>query len=311
MAEQTKIEWCHHTFNPWLGCQKVSPGCDNCYAEGWAKRSGLVKWGPGEKRIRTSDAYWKQPLKWDAAAKRADVRAKVFCASLADVFDNAVSPAWRADLWRLIQATKHLDWLLLTKRPQNIAKMLPANEWEDGWSNVWLGTTAENQEEANRRIPHLLAAPAAKRFLSCEPLSGPVGLSPWLGGEKITLSIGSHWTEKTGDVSDIDWVICGGESGPKARPMHPDWARSLRDQCHAAGVAFHFKQWGEWTPGENVKRQRGTVPVAHWFDEKWDFGSEDLALEGTHIEYEHDLYRVGKKAAGALLDGREWREFPA
>lgn len=286
MVENSKIEWTDHTFNPWTGCQKVSPGCDNCYAESWAKRSGLVKWGPGETRRRTSAAYWQQPLKWNRNAKRDGVRRKVFCASLADVFDNEADPVWRAELWRLIALTPDLDWLLLTKRPQNIAKMLPlmpheVSAWGDGWPNVWLGTTAENQEEANRRIPHLLAVPAVKRFLSCEPLLGPVDLisSDLPGGYNEILPLGSKWMDRLGigegEGQCIDWVICGGESGPRARPMYINWARALRDQCQHAGVPFFFKQWGEWAP--NIQDR---------------------------------VTRVGKKAAGAMLDGREWREFP-
>ena len=265
MAENSKIEWTDHTFNPWTGCQKVSPACDNCYAESWAKRSGLVKWGPGEDRRRTSASYWQQPLKWNRIAERDGVRRKVFCASLADVFDNAVPTRWRDDLWHVIAMTPHLDWLLLTKRPQNIAKMLPdprtgAPAWGGGWPNVWLGTTVENQEEVNRRIPHLLAVPAARRFLSCEPLLGPIDfdavprtMGAWPPLWNVLSGYCSkHFPQRRGNVAfrcgcpqqlpSIDWVICGGESGPPARPMHPDWARSLRDQCQAAGVPFFFKQ---------------------------------------------------------------------
>jgi protein gp37 len=170
----------------------------------------------------------------------------VFCASMADVFDNhrSILPDWRANLWSLIAATPHLDWLLLTKRPQNIAKMLPPT-WSDGWPNVWLGTTVENQTEADRRIPHLLATPARVRFLSCEPLLGPVDLTRVKNpvcGEVCALT-GYLGTGMYGDYGPkLAWVICGGESGPGARPMHPDWARSLRDQCQAAGVPFFMKQ---------------------------------------------------------------------
>jgi protein gp37 len=190
-------------------------------------------------------------LKWNREAEREGLPRRVFCASLADVFDNQVPAEWRRDLWLLISATPHLDWLLLTKRPQNITKMLPRMASVPGlmwpWPNVWLGTTVENQEEADRRIQHLLAVPAARRFLSCEPLLGPVDLRGWL----------YHFgTERTGGVrprSDLHWVICGGESGPGARPMHPDWARSLRDQCKAAGVAFFMKQMG------GVRDKRGNL----------------------------------------------------
>ncbi|MBB4017331.1 protein gp37 [Chelatococcus caeni] len=224
MASNTKIEWAHHTFNPWVGCTAVSPACDHCYAESWAKRTGQAHLWKGDRR-RTSEANWRLPLKWNRQAEAAGIRFRVFCASLADVFDNQVPQIWRSDLFALIEDTPHLDWLLLTKRPQNIQKMIWP-KWDAGlpW-NIWLGTTAEDQHEANRRIPHLLEAPAAVRFISAEPLLGSIIFEPWL--------------------SRIDWIIVGGESGPGARPMHPDWARSIRDQCAAAGTAFFMKQmWG-------------------------------------------------------------------
>lgn len=275
MAETTKIEWCDHTFNAWTGCTKVSPACDHCYAESWAKRSGIVQWGNHPRR-RTSESYWKQPIKWNRIAERDGVRRKVFCCSLADVFDNQVASEWRSDLWRLIRETPALDWLLLTKRPQNIAGMLPGPIFNRAWPwpNVWLGTTVENQEEADRRIPHLLAVPAEVHFLSCEPLLGPVDLQA-VRGEWSAFHYGMEGCED----GCISWVIAGGESGPHARPPMIGWVRSLRNQCAAAGVPFHFKQWGEYTPD--------------------DSGADHTAMR-----------RVGKKAAGALLDGREWREFP-
>lgn len=315
MAENSKIEWCDHTFNPWIGCQRVSPGCDYCYAEMQnAHRKWTPGWGPGAPRTRTSAAYWRQPLKWNAQAAAAGTRPRVFCASLADVFDNQADPAWRADLWSLIDATPNLDWLLLTKRPQNIAGMAERHpDLPLLAGNVWIGTTVENQEEADRRIPHLLNVPAAKRFLSCEPLLGPVDLTNIRPPE--VKSGEAHgwsciWTENHVGRPVIDWVICGGESGPKARPTHPDWARSLRDQCKGAGVPFFFKQWGVWTPGENVERTSGIVPTATWFDEDWSYGTESLANYEIHVDDQPDVYRVGKKGAGARLDGREWREFP-
>lgn len=331
MGANSSIEWTDHTFNPWTGCLRVSPGCDNCYAAATAKRNAAVfgGWEPGDARKRTSAAYWRKPLAWNAEAKRGGRRARVFCASMADVFDNCADPAWRCDLWDLIAETPHLDWLLLTKRPQNIADMLPPG-WRDGYSNAWLGTTVENQAEADRRIPHLLKTPAAKRFLSCEPLLGPVDLSGWMPGdngcqgcddgegygnrcsrddipreEQCPWNRAAQYTKDHGPydahgcpaavtchVVTIDWVISGGESGPGARPSHPDWHRSLRDQCAAAGVPFFFKQWGEWAPagelgfhGHEHKPRQGMPPAS--------------------------MLRVGKKAAGALLDGREHREFPA
>lgn len=301
MAENTKIEWADHTFNPWVGCMKVSPACDHCYAERWAKRSGVVQWGPHAQRRRTSDENWRQPIKW---ARRAFVacpacgwrgmhtalrhesgahfcpacgndewrlaRMRVFCASLADVFDSAVPDSWRADLLNLIADTPDLDWLLLTKRIGNAHAMLSeaaARNCMPRWgsemfSNVWIGATICNQEEADRDVPKLLAVPARVRFLSVEPMLGPVDLRPWLdrcdhgsrpgpggvGGVMCAECVGS------GDgCTRLHWVICGGESGPGARPAHPDWVRSLRDQCQAAGVPFFMKQMG------GVRDKRGTM----------------------------------------------------
>lgn len=264
MTENSKIEWTDHTFNPWVGCTKVSPACDHCYAEGWAKRTGQDQLWAGERR-RTSTANWKEPLRWNRKAEVTGVRAKVFCASLADVFDNQVPTEWRVDLWRLIEATPNLDWLLLTKRPQNAGQMMmearrallgaDVDDRHVAWPrhNIWLGTTVENQQEADRRIPHLLNTPAAKRFLSCEPLLGPVdltrvkkrGAEKFPDGNAATLNALWCWHDHGRPVHpEIDWVICGGESGPGARPMEPDWGRALRDQCQAAGVPFFMKQMG-------------------------------------------------------------------
>lgn len=243
MSENTKIEWTDHTFNPWWGCQKVGPGCDHCYAEALDKRTGGQHWGPGAERRRTSIKNWNDPVRWN---KQADAffaehgrRQRVFCASMADVFDNAVPAEWRDDLWQLIWDTPNLDWLLLTKRIGNVGPMLP-EEWGNGmidhWPHVWIGVTIVNQEEADRDIPKLLASPAHKRFLSMEPLLGPVDIPMFYApqhGARI---------EDGAQSPKIDWVIVGGESGPGARPMHPDWARSLHDQCEAAGVPFFMKQ---------------------------------------------------------------------
>jgi len=288
MAEHSTIEWTHHTFNPVLGCQKVGPGCDHCYAEGWAKRSGLVAWGPGETRRVTSDTYWRQPLKWERDARAAGERRRVFCASLTDVFDNAWPDGVRDRLWTLIKATPNLDWMLLTKRPGNIAKMLP-DDWGTGYQNVWLGCTVVNQEEADRDIPKLLAVPAAVRFLSMEPLLGPVQIG-WALGQPVAIAAGflerGSFSPGLEKLRALDLIIVGGESGPGARPMHPDWARSLRDQCVAAGTAFHFKQWGNWHP-------------------------DALLFTDAAGNCPPPAMNIGKKAAGRLLDGRTWDEMPA
>lgn len=229
MTANSKIEWTHHTFNPWVGCTKVSPACDHCYAESWAKRAGTPNLWRGERR-RTTASNWQQPIKWNAAAEKAGIRARVFCASLADVFDNEVPAEWRADLFRLIRSTPHLDWLLLTKRIGNAhamivnalshGHMLTSREPMWPWPNVGIGATIATQAEADRDIPKLRAIPIAMRFLSMEPLLEAV----------------------RPDLTGIHWVIVGGESGAKARALESSWAVEIRRQCLNHGTAFFFKQ---------------------------------------------------------------------
>lgn len=319
MAENSGIEWTDHTFNPWIGCTKVSPACDHCYAEAWDARWGN-SWGPHTRR-RTSAANWRKPLAWDKAAQATGTRARVFCASLADVFDNdrSITSGWRGDLWHLIHRTPHLDWLLLTKRPQNIARYLRPEEygdlpeWGDGWPNVWLGTTAENQVEADRRIPHLLRVPARVRFLSCEPLLGELDLNSHLWGPARLCDD----CPRGGDCdcgrkpitlreSRLHWVIVGGESGTNARPMHPAWARSLRDQCVDAGIPFFFKQWGNFAPCET--HPPGAAPIACVdIEGKVLAGIEAVAGGKEPVEM---MCNFGKTRSGRLLDGRAWDEAP-
>jgi len=227
MADITKIEWTDSTFNPWIGCQKVSPGCDHCYAEAkMDHRFGYVQWGPHGERRRTSVLNWRKPIAWNANGERFEHehghRHRVFCASLSDIFDNQVPPDWRRDLFHIIRQTSWLDWQLLTKRPQNARKMLPA-DWGDGWGNVWLGTTTEDQERYEQRWPILARIPAVLRFVSYEPALGP--LTP---------------TPSNGLLPD--WIICGGESGPGARVMDAAWARRIRDHCRNLGLHFFMKQ---------------------------------------------------------------------
>jgi protein gp37 len=231
MGAKTEIQWTTHTFNPWWGCLEVSPGCDNCYARTLSERWGFDVWGPPRTSPRRlfGDKYWAEPLKWNATAAQEGRRHRVFCASMADVFEfHPQLDAVRARLWALIEQTPWLDWQLLTKRPMNIARMLPSAWLEQVRPNVWLGTSVEDQPRAELRIRHLVAVPAVVHFLSCEPLLGPVDLGPWLG--------------------DLDWIITGGESGPHYRPMDLDWVRSLRDQCQGAGLALFHKQQGGRTP---------------------------------------------------------------
>jgi len=240
MGETTAIGWCDHTFNPWRGCTHVSPGCEHCYAEAMARRVGgrHGSWGAGGARVVASEAYWRTPLRWNAKAAAAGLRRRVFCASMADVFEDRpdlVAP--RGRLFDLIAETPALDWLLLTKRPGNVARLY------DPQPNVWLGVSVEDQRRARERIPVLLAAPAVVRFVSAEPLLEPLDLGPWIGA--------------------LDWVIVGGESGPQCRPMEPAWPRRLRDQCTAAGVAFFFKQWGGRTHAAGGSLLDGREWVEH------------------------------------------------
>lgn len=252
MAENSGIEWTTHTWNPWWGCTKVSQGCKNCYAETLANRHQKDCWGPKGIRKMMSESYWQQPVKWNKQAEKSGVRARVFCASMADVFeDSTTMPAesWvdvenaRARLFMLIGATPNLDWLLLTKRPENVKGYVPPS-WDDGFpDNVWIGTSVEDQEQADKRIPHLLKIPAKVRFLSCEPLLGPVTIGRYFWNLVKVDESGWQPGFIDGRQSNLHWVIVGGESGPGKRPFDPDWARVIRDDCKAAGVAFFGKQW--------------------------------------------------------------------
>ena len=302
MGADSKIEWTEHTFNPWWGCVKVSPGCQHCYAETFSKRTGNLVWGSSAPRF-FGDKHWQEPLQWNAEAEKAGKPARVFCASMADVFEDREDlDAPRQRLMELIDATPWLRWLLLTKRPQNITRLMEritngnfgrAFNFRDHMPNVWLGTTVEDQKRADERIPALLAIEAKVRFLSCEPLLERVSLMQWLplqfvkrqdrlpAGEPGPRGDGFGpwydvgWKARESSPFDmpcgIHWVICGGESGPGARRMFRGWAGDLRDQCKHAGVPFLFKQWGN-------------------FDASGD--------------------RVGKGKAGRELDGRIHDAFP-
>jgi len=331
MGENSEISWTDHTFNPWMGCQKVSPACTHCYAErDMDHRFGKVAWGTNGTRVVTSEANWRKPLRWNSIAGKSGVRPRVFCASLADVFEDwrgqirhsSGVPMWmmheangqayrwgaghvlddpasgrplvmddlRNRLFQLIDYTPHIDWLLLTKRPENIQRMW----WGDtltGFrpchrSNVWIGTSVENQEFAAKRIPELLKCRRLSPvlFLSCEPVVGHINLpgevacpycedacpDPETGVVECSICDGGGVRSDQLEF-EFDWVIAGGESGPNARPADPDWFRSLRDQCKTARVPFHFKQWGEFDATQT---------------------------------------RVGKKKAGRLLDGIIHDAFP-
>lgn len=277
MGRNSGIEWTEHTFNPWWGCQKVSPGCENCYADTFSARFHDNLWGPPAHTNRRTfgDKHWNEPVRWNAAAEKAGKPARVFCASMADVFEDAPQvDTERQRLWQLIESTPWLVWLLLTKRPEN-TDMVPADWGVYGWPpNVWMGTSVEDQERADERIPSLLRAPADVHFVSAEPLLGPVTIRPWLHDSDCAAGEPHDVCWCPGELRErrVDWVIVGGESGPGARPMDARWVRDLRRQCAESPAAFFFKQWG-------AHDQRGE--------------------------------RVGKKHAGRTLDGRAWSDVPA
>ena len=262
MGENSKIEWTDHTFNPWTGCTKISPACDHCYAEAWAKRSGLVKWGNHPRR-RTTESYWKNPIKWNATARAFKHQhghwPRVFCASLADVFDNQAEPIWREDLFALIRVCPHLDWLLLTKRPQNIIKMLPS-DWGHGYQNVWLGVTAEDQGHFDKQWKILQNIPAWIKFISYEPALGPLRLP------------------KHGPLPD--WLISGGESGGGARPLDPQWVRDVIADCRRSGVTPFHKQWGSYRSNPLVVEKGMSIKDAKALD---NFGKGGGLVDGKLI----------------------------
>ena len=398
MAGKSKIEWTDATWNPVAGCDKVSPGCANCYAEVMANRlAGMARddiangKDPGKKRhyldVINERGKWNgvmrmipetldQPFRWKKPRM-------IFVNSMSDLFHEDVPDGFIMDVWRVMAECDWHTFQILTKRPERAAKWLaryndltgedfsdfknargpeavrsahpsgrgqmfaemlelwgeppegaayPTFDWMEGmmrWpnfplDNVWIGTSIENQQTADERIPHLLQIPAKVRFLSCEPLLGPILLEdyhpkhgpPILNRTYLRKSVNPATMEV--DHARVDWVIVGGESGPNARPMHPDWARSLRDQCQAAGVAFHFKQHGEHIAYTQVTtpEQREAFSQATIRGEQSYFGAcvvqgPSGPVTGTTPGVEPVSYaRIGKKAAGRLLDGREWNELP-
>lgn len=268
--ENTKISWAQNTWSPWWGCTRVSEGCAQCYASELGNRFG-VQWGKGKPRRLSSEAVWSGPEKWNRKAEKAGKRVRVFCGSMCDWADDEVPREWRTRLWEIVRKTRWIDWLMLTKRAENVPFMLP-RDWNRGWGHVHLGFTAENQTQYDRRIAIMENVPAVRRFISAEPLLGFIDLGL------------DNWERR----SKIHQVITGGESGRGARAMNPAWARSIRDQVVGAGIAFHHKQNGEY---------RTPMPG-------------DPGCTGHEFEDGTLVIRVGKKLAGRLLDGREWNEFP-
>lgn len=309
MGEKTAVPWCHHTFNPWWGCVERSPGCDNCYARRWATRCGFKVWGLDAPRRFFGDAYWNNPLKWNAKAQAAGERRRVFVGSMCDVMEDRrdLDPA-RSRLFGLVAQTEWLDWLFLTKLPQNYPRFLPELWLEKPRSNVWGLTTVESQKEV-WRIEELSRVNFAVRGVSYEPALGPLDLTGYLCGhdcEDFGLCQINPQPPGKPDCAypRIDWLIAGGESGPNARPSHPDWVRKARDQCQAAKVSFFFKQWGEFVPGDAMESD-GEKPGWCQFQNGDLSPSWNIRLDPTHA-----AMRVGKKAAGQMVDGRQWHEFP-
>jgi protein gp37 len=291
-------------------------------------------WGPSSTRKPMSEKYWQQPLKWNAAAEKAGKPARVFCASMADVFEGHEDTLQHLPrLFKLIEATPWLTWLLLTKRPENVESLFAyTGMWYDGIpSNVWIGTSVENQEQANKRIPHLLEVPAKVRFLSVEPLLGKVDLTKILAADQddgehgiVTFNcleesycydadtdseVGGSWTIDGPLHRKIDWVIVGGESGLKARPMHPEWVRKIRNQCADNEVPFFFKQWGEWGAFKFQDPNAGKSSGLCYFSPDYESASAGNRNPEVYGPTEN-MRKVGKKQSGRLLDGREWNDYP-
>lgn len=335
MSDKTAIEWTDATVNFWWGCSKISPACDFCYAETFAHRLGFDIWGPGVARRRidsAADTIRRLNRGADRFFAKHGRRRRVFVQSMSDAFDNEVPEEWREILFFELSDCLDLEFQLLTKRVGNVKRMIP-DAWHKQWPlHVGLMITVCNQEEADRDIPKLLELRAAHKIpwvgLSVEPMLGPLDLyhgdpDPRLGGHKATQTFLGDWWEpgdnpKGPSRHGVDWVICGGESGTKARPMHPDWVRSLRDQCDVAEVPFLFKQWGEWGVDrgpESTGRDRiadGRAPCAYYKNGAWEFESNGFAVDLDDSKGCGEwVYRLGKKSAGRLLDGRTHDDFPA
>jgi len=338
MSEKIKIPWCDSTVNFWSGCSPVSDGCENCYAVTLAHLFSKTFGNGAKKKFHisaikevnqlnriplvnneNSDSYFKKI--YDVSNKTGELpfhRRRVFINSMSDWLDDEVPIEWLNQILDIILKSKNIDFLLLTKRPENWNGLLEKiscdylttpnlSKWIDKWldgnppSNVWIGVTVENQAMAEKRIPELLKIPARVRFVSCEPLLGAVDLlySSFDGSESFSA------------MGCVDWVICGGEIGDRARPMHPDWARSLRDQCKVAGVPFFFKQWGEWKYSIDFKNKFKNVspntPITHLSID----GHRGQSFEEMKCHARSKLMvRVGHKRAGSLLDGVEHSAFP-
>ena len=350
----TKIQWTEETWNPIVGCSIATAGCTNCYAMRMAWRlannpvtphyAGTVEKVKGKpvwtgKVAMAPDRVLAEPL-------RRRKPTTYFVNSMGDLFHEGVPDDWIDKVFAVMALAPQHTFQVLTKRAGRMREYLtqanisvaaplgaaitertltlPREFRSHSWPlpNVWLGVSAERQKEADERIPHLLDTPAAVRFVSVEPMLGPVDLD--IGNACFNRNavirdlmrgpslLNREQADAAVAAVQLDWIIVGGESGPGARPMHPDWARTLRDQCQAAGVPFFFKQWGEWGPGECADHAATrTEDTATWWDGGWEFDSlTPRQSEELHRDAEPDLYRLGKTRAGRTLDGREWNEMP-
>lgn len=272
MTANSEISWTTHTFNGWHGCVRVSPGCENCYAEAFSKRTGHDIWGPAKTTPRRffGEKHWQEPLKWNRDAEQSGDRARVFSASMSDVFEDHPDVGPHRDrLFRLIEDTPWLDWQLLTKRPENVNTMIPPHWNDTPPNNWWMGTSVEDQKRANERIPFLLGTSARIKFLSCEPLLGPVNLTSVDFNKSLTMNVlegcgissgGSVGQSIPNAFCDpLSWIIVGGESGPGRREMDIDWLIGIVDQCKRAGVAAWVKQDSGMYPGK-----QGRIPDDVW-----------------------------------------------
>lgn len=344
MSDQRKggIAWTDTTWNPIRGCSHVSPGCDNCYAEQMAARfcgvgqpyEGLIEGGRWNGRVRLVEEHLADPLRWQRPRR-------IFVNSMSDLFHPEVPDEWLDRIFAVMGMAKDHTFQVLTKRPERMLRYLSSHDIGLRWSlvgsemagtvgfevdqalrwtrkglpNVWLGVTAENQAEADRRIPLLLQTPAAVRWVSVEPMLGPVDLRYLQPAEppvEIDALNGTHGIIRPhrGSSERLNWVVCGGESGPRARPMHPDWARSLRDQCQAAGVPFMLKQNGEWKvvyDRDQDDPDWANCPKAKNNNERYVNLAGGHGFHGSRVVF---MRRIGKCAAGRLLDGREWLQMP-
>jgi len=311
MADKSKIEWTDATWNPVTGCTKVSAGCKFCYAERDFHRPYPSR---AFSDVQTHPERLLQPLRWRRPRR-------IFVDSMSDLFHEAIPTEFILKVFEVMAFSKRHTFQVLTKRAERMKHLLVYGETMKCDSaehhrllctmplpNVWLGVSVENQQAADERIPLLLQTPAAVRFVSYEPALGPVDLRNLRGNTLDALSGRDFECLVTDETPPSDWVIAGGESGPNARPSHPDWFRSVRDQCQSAGVPFFFKQWGEWGPDPNnpdllePATEEGRTIRTVYFQQPPTPGN----LVGEVIA----SFRFGRKRAGRLLDGREWKEFP-